>query len=679
MKRAAPLCYSMRASWALSLWLPLQSLALLHMDSKKDPMSRVVSLLEDMEKQLEVDAKADEDVYDKMVCWCGETQKSKQSAIDEGTAKIQELAAEIEQGIALSSRLGPEIDSLKSEFEKNAAALKQAAAIREKQSTEFEEQSKDLAESISAVKKALKVMSKKETKESKESVSFLQTSKSSEVSSALREVFVRSRRFLDRVSSPDLPRHFREADLLQYFQPGQSSDEVYGMLSQMQDTFEQDLKEMQEEEASSKAAYEKLNDAKAEEIETSKSQLRLKQKEKASADEQLAHDKKEKNTVGKALEEDKKFLKSVQTKCANTDSEWDARQKTRREEVKAIASATQVLTENKPTSFLQFSSQNLQTQAGKLLSRGSRSKFLAFRASQSKAGSLGEVLKAVDDMISELKKQKKGESEKKTFCKDQLTKNEVQQDKQDRKKEDVTILLETLTQKIKKTKAEKAELESEIENMNKEMAKAAQDREAQNKAFQLSVNDQRETQKLLKAALKVLSEFYSKSFVQLSEEKQTDEVEDGAVDDSFGAPQGFSDYKKNSASKGVLAMLEHILEQAQAAEKQAVKDENAAQSDYETLAKETTASVATKKKEVDSVEAAITKAEGERADAKTDGENILAAMKALTSAAGTLHSNCDFLVKNFQTRQTAMDDEIGGLIEAKAVMQGITGAANSES
>jgi len=67
----------------------------------------------------------------------------------------------------------------------------------------------------------------------------------------------------------------------------------------------------------------------------------------------------------------------------------------------------------------------------------------------------------------------------------------------------VTILLETLTQKIKKTQAEKAELESEIENMNKEMAKAAQDREAQNKAFQLSVNDQRETQKLLKAARQI--------------------------------------------------------------------------------------------------------------------------------------------------------------------------------
>ena len=110
---------------------------------------------------------------------------------------------------------------------------------------------------------------------------------------------------------------------------------------------------------------------------------------------------------------------------------------------------------------------------------------------------------AVLARISELKKQKKAESEKKTFCKDQLTKNEVQQDKQDRKKEDATILLETLTQKIKKTKAEKAELESEIETMNTEMAKAAQDREAQNKAFQLSVNDQRETQKLLKAACQI--------------------------------------------------------------------------------------------------------------------------------------------------------------------------------
>ena len=129
---------------------------------------------------------------------------------------------------------------------------------------------------------------------------------------------------------------------------------------------------------------------------------------------------------------------------------------------------------------------------------------------------------AVLARISELKKQKKAESEKKTFCQDQLTKNEVQQDKQDRKKEDATILLETLTQKIKKTKAEKAELESEIENMNTEMAKAAQDREAQNKAFQLSVNDQRETQKLLKAAWQILEPTFDRSLTVFGQQSTID-------------------------------------------------------------------------------------------------------------------------------------------------------------
>ena len=100
-------------------------------------------------------------------CWCTETQKSKQAAIEEGSARIESLAAEIEQGIALSARLGPEIESLQKEAEKNQQALQQATAIREKQVSEFEAESKDLQESISAVRKAVKAGKSK---------SFLQTS-----------------------------------------------------------------------------------------------------------------------------------------------------------------------------------------------------------------------------------------------------------------------------------------------------------------------------------------------------------------------------------------------------------------------------------------------------------------------------------------------------------------------
>ena len=113
--------------------------------------------------------------------------------------------------------------------------------------------------------------------------------------------------------------------------------------------------------------------------------------------------------------------------------------------------------------------------------------------------------------ISELKKKKGSEMKKKDFCKEQLADNKLQQEKQDRKKEDVGILLETLEEKIKKVSAEKDEVVSEIDTLNTELAKAAQEREEQNKAFQSGVNDQRETQKLLKGSLKVLSNYYDKA------------------------------------------------------------------------------------------------------------------------------------------------------------------------
>ncbi|CAE7482641.1 unnamed protein product [Symbiodinium sp. CCMP2456] len=683
-------------SWRLfSIWAPLQCLASLRVDSKKDPVTKVVTLLQDMAKQLEVDAKKDEDIYDKMVCWCTETQKAKQKAIDEGGARIESLSAEIEQGVALSARLQPEIESLKKEEEKNKQALEQASAIRKKQSGEFEAESGDLKDSIAAVRKAVNLLNKKDAPRA---TSFLQVaSKASQVKSALRQMLSKSRRWADpqQIEQAGLLglRDMKEADLLQLLKPGQSAGEIFGMLSQMLETFEQNLKEISDEEQGNKEAFQKLQTAKSEEIETSAGQIRVKEKEKATVDEKLAHDKKDKTESEKALKEDQDFLQSVKQKCANNDAEWDARQKSRREEVKAIGQATQVLTdgrdklEKKGLSFLQQDqhSHPLSAESSSALSNFLRvthrfnDPHLSALALRARVDSLAEVFKAIDDMISELKKKKGSEMKKRDFCKDQLADNKLQQEKQERKKEDVGILLETLEEKIKKASAEKDEILEEIDALNTELAKAAQEREEQNKAFQTGVDDQRETQKLLKGALKVLSDYYSKaSLLELSdtsEESKEADVSD-ALDPS--APQGFGAYKKNAGSKGVMAMLQHISEQAEAAEKQAIKDENAAQADYEKLAKETTASVASKTKEVEGKKAAITKAQGDLADAATDQANIESAAKALISAAGTLHSDCDFLLKNFQLRQTSFDDEVGALVEAKGVMKGIGGQPAGE-
>merc|ERR1719253_1052300 len=73
---------------------------------------------------------------------------------------------------------------------------------------------------------------------------------------------------------------------------------------------------------------------------------------------------------------------------------------------------------------------------------------------------------------------------------------------------DLTVQIDELTKAI-------AQLEAEIVEMQTQLKRAGEDREAENKDFQTTVADQRETQALLQKALGVLEAVYAKkAFVQ---------------------------------------------------------------------------------------------------------------------------------------------------------------------
>merc|ERR1711933_587104 len=119
------------------------------------PVSKVITLLKDMLKQLEKEAEEDEEIYDKVACWCETNDKEKTKAIADAEAKIADLTTKIEELTAASARLNTEIKNLEKEVAANQEALDQATAIREKQLAEFNAEEKDLLESISALKAAV--------------------------------------------------------------------------------------------------------------------------------------------------------------------------------------------------------------------------------------------------------------------------------------------------------------------------------------------------------------------------------------------------------------------------------------------------------------------------------------------------------------------------------------------
>merc|ERR1712072_413662 len=128
--------------------------------AKNRPVSKVITLLKDMLKQLEKEAEEDEEIYDKMACWCETNDKEKTKSIADAEARIADLTTKIEELTANSARLNTEIKNLEKEVAENQAALDKATAIRQKQLAEFNEEEKDLLGSISALKSAVTVLSK---------------------------------------------------------------------------------------------------------------------------------------------------------------------------------------------------------------------------------------------------------------------------------------------------------------------------------------------------------------------------------------------------------------------------------------------------------------------------------------------------------------------------------------
>merc|ERR1719316_1998834 len=103
------------------------------------------------------------------------------------------------------------------------------------------------------------------------------------------------------------------------------------------------------------------------------------------------------------------------------------------------------------------------------------------------------------------------------------------------------------------------------------MKRAGEDREKANKEFQMTVADQRATQKLLTASLEILKGFYEKAaLVQKSK---------GAQKQLAGQapPPGFKSYEKNAASGGVMGMMSGIINDAKAMEAEAIRGEEEAQ------------------------------------------------------------------------------------------------------
>merc|ERR550514_1339531 len=396
---------------------------------KERPVTKVVNLLKDMLAQLEKEAANDEELYDKLVCWCETNEKEKTKAVEIANQAISDSTAAIEEFAAKTSQLTTDIEALKKEIAANTAALEEATGLRTKDNAEFNTNEKDAIASISSLKSAVVTLGKHH-----EGSSLLQRQTLMQLTTMLRRHLQTKPALLSETMAPHqrqvlmtlLQRPDGMLSLMQQPAGFQSyaSGEIFGIINQMKETFETNLESSRKDEAESSKSFDSLKAAKSAEIKAAQDKVFNKEEESAEALKKNEEAKETLSNMRAALEADTNFLAGLKKTCAVTDEDWEARSKMRADEIAAVSDTIAMLTGDdardlmsKSLGFVQLRAQSQRNavqraqavqflaEAGKRL----KSPRVAYLATRMRFDPFGKLRGSIDGMVGSLGKEKEDE------------------------------------------------------------------------------------------------------------------------------------------------------------------------------------------------------------------------------------------------------------------------------
>lgn len=653
--------------------------------SKGGAVQKVVKLLTEMQNQLEKEQDEDQEIYDKMECWCETNDKAKNKAIMEGKRRAKALTADVLEYTSKSASLKVDLETLEKEIKENRDAQAESTAIRGKEAAEFHEDEKNAIQSITGLKDAVTVLSKANGQRVIElpQESLIQVRKvlSEHLGKDGEKTLVKlgmSQKQIRRATS-----FLQQSSSLKVDAP--ASGEIFGVLQGMKESFETNLASSSQDEADAKNKFNQLKSAKSEELAASTQQRDNKKADLADTDDKLATAKDDLEDTEAQIEADTTFLADLKERCGNMDEMWAARSKVRTEEMQSVSEAMEILTSDdskdlmgRSTSFMQISASRSQRS---LKSRERAAKVLRDAAKKTgnpqlstlailmKSDVFQKIKEAIDGMTAQLAQEQKDEVKHRDWCTKELNQNTRTQDAKYDEKADLQTTIANLKTEIATLGDELATAAQEKADTQMNLKRAAEDRSAQNKEFQMTVTDQQATQEILTKALDRLKAFYIKKeggksqWIQLS--AHTASASGQAPPPGFGGS-----YKKSKGSNSVMQMIDGIISESKKVEKDAHEDEQAAQEAYEALVKDSNDEITALDEEMTTKTEVKAKAEENLVAAEADLMRNYNELKELSDYAGGLHQSCDFTLKYFTSRQQARSDEIDALNQAKSILSG---------
>jgi len=715
----------MRLSPFLALGAAASLFSSFEENEKLSPAQRVVKLMEEMKAQLESDAEKDQEMADKLQCWCKTNTAEKEKAIKDGDAKTDELVSIIEENSARKAKMDATIKQQKKEIAAFRDSLAKAEEIRAKEQAAFRDSDVELVKTITNLKMAIQVLGKHHEgllqlndsltqglqsvihsanekhielfgksgfdPKSEKGASFLQanTGVNAIFLQAVQGSFmpVLSEKYGSKIVSSFADNSSDKAGHLAGY--NSQSGQIFGIINSMLDNFEANLSDGQKDEMSAQEAFVALKQTLNTQIDATVKALANSKSEFADSSKKLADAKEELEETRDVRAADVEFLRNLKVQCGDIEHQWAARQQERADETAAVSEAIGILTSDdnrellaKTVSFAQIKSESskkaaLRSQAAALLRNASKKAptwdDLSFQwagAHKTMAPKQNLATLAVSAQLDAFSKVKEAMDKMTAEIKVQMSEDVKHRDfcndefkKNDRQTTSAKHDKEDAETKIDDLASQIEGLVADIKNANAQVAETR-------KQIKVAGEDREGENKLFQdnvAEQRATQVVLKKALDRLNEYY----AKKASLLQTKQTPPGqFQPYRKAGGASPVLTLLNTIVEDSKKIESEAIADESSAQSNYEKFVADANNTVRTLSAEISTNQENKAKKEGEKVQTEESLGSTDQTIENLANYRADLHGSCDFVVANFEVRQQAMTNEIEAIAEAKAILSG---------
>jgi len=663
-------------------------------EHRANPIRKVVTMLQMMQNKVTEEGHKKQEIFDKFMCYCDNADTLLGGAVQQAEQKIPMLESAIGEDANLKKQLDAEVEKHKADRIAAKDAVSKATAIREKEAAEFAKASGDLKTNVGALEKAIPAIEKGMG-------GFLQTSSAQVV-----------RQLSINMDMSSVDREMLTNFLAQKSSYSPASGEIVGILKTMLDEMKASLGDLVAQEEAAIAALEELKIAKAKEIDALTASIESKIARSGEIAVKHAEMINDLEDTREDLEETKKFMADLDVNCAKKKKEWALYKKMQGEELLALSDTIKVLNDD---DALELFKKTLPGSASALLQMKVSAKEVTARAISElkhvrgvhvdllelalRGGKQGfdKIIKMIDSLTVELKKQQKDDDAKKDYCEAEFDKAEDKKKGLEQDISDLETAIDDANEAISTLKTEIEALDDGIRALDKEVETATENRQEEHEEFKASYAGNAAAVDLLKFAKNRLNKFYNPSQYkpppkrELFEEEQITlnmggtlaptEAPGGIAGTGIGFVQGKAApppppeadlaYKtKGEESAGVITMIDSLINDVEKDMQEAELEEKDAQGDYEKFMDDASTKRAEDSKSMTDKEAALADTEDQLNTDKGTLENKKIAAMETEKKIGSLHAECDWLIKYYSVRKEARTGEIEAMSKAKDVLNG---------